>query len=153
MITLLLAGSAVVAASADVQTIPGGYQTPDGIYPTSAGITGTATVDALPADFAIDRYEWGGTELVRLPDPPAPPTPVPAEVTNFQARAALIGAGLFDQVDTAIRASGNAVAVQAWDYANVITRTGTLVTAMAAQLGLSAEQLDDLFRAAAGIEA
>lgn len=70
MITLLLKGAAIVAASAAVETIPGGYRTPDAIYPTPAGIDGTATVDALPTDFSIDRYEWDGTELVRLPDPP-----------------------------------------------------------------------------------
>lgn len=70
MITLLLKRAAIIAASAEVETIPGGFRTPDGIYPTAAGIDGTATVDTLPADFSIDRYEWDGTELVRLPDPP-----------------------------------------------------------------------------------
>lgn len=70
MITLLLNGSEIVAASAEVQAIAGGYQTPDGIYPLSAGIDGTATVGALPTDFAINRYQWNGSALVRLPDPP-----------------------------------------------------------------------------------
>jgi hypothetical protein len=153
MTTLILAGEVIVAAVPTVDVRDDAIVTPDGIFPFAAGVTGTQTVDSLPADFRADRYVWRDGALVRLPDPPAPPAPVPAEVTNFQARAALIGAGLFDQVDTAVRTSGNAVAVQAWDYANTITRNGTLVNAIGAGLGLSAEQLDDLFRAAAVIEA
>lgn len=83
---------------------------------------------------------------------PPPRMPVPQEVTNFQARAALMQAGLFQAVDDALRAAGGA-AWQAWEYANVFTRGGTLVNGMAAQLGLTDAQLDDLFRAAALIEA
>ena len=80
--------------------------------------------------------------------------PVPPSVTNFQARAALLAAGLFDQVDTAIKAQpANSTARQAWEYANELTRNGVLVNSMAEALGLSAEQLDTLFRQAAAIEA
>lgn len=84
----------------------------------------------------------------------APPEPVPAEVTMFQARAVLLQAGLFDAVDAAMKALGpKSVELQAWEYANHFTRHGALVTAMAAQLGLTDAQLDDMFRAAALIEA
>jgi hypothetical protein len=83
----------------------------------------------------------------------APPAAVPEVVTNFQARAALMGAGLFDAVDQAIKNSGNPVAVQAWEYANEVTRGGALVSEMAVQLAISDEAMDDLFRAAAVIEA
>lgn len=80
--------------------------------------------------------------------------PVPVAVTNFQARAVLLAAGLFDQVDTAIKAQPQAsAAYQAWEYANEITRNGTLVNSMAEMLGFTAAQLDDLFRQAATIEA
>lgn len=82
------------------------------------------------------------------------PAPVPDEVTNFQARAALLGAGLFEMVNSAILALPMTdVAYQAWEYANTVTRHGALVNAMAQQLGLTSEQLDNLFRAAAAIEA
>lgn len=79
--------------------------------------------------------------------------PVPFKVTNFQARAALMAADLFDQVDTALKTGGDAVALQAWEYANDVTRGGALVNGLAASLGWTQEQLDDLFRAAAVIEA
>jgi hypothetical protein len=82
----------------------------------------------------------------------AAPEPVPSEVTNFQARAALLRAGLFDQVNAAVYQAGGE-AWQAWEYANTLTRHGATVTALAAGLGLSDAQLDDLFLAAAGIEA
>ncbi|MFP5516922.1 MAG: hypothetical protein ACLGJC_28045 [Alphaproteobacteria bacterium] len=80
--------------------------------------------------------------------------PVPAAVTNFQARAVLLAAGLFDQVDAAIKAQPvNSNARQAWEYANELTRNGTLVNSVSETLGLTAAQLDDLFRQAAKIEA
>jgi hypothetical protein len=80
--------------------------------------------------------------------------PVPQAVTNFQARAALLKAGLFDQVNNALLAQPvNSTARQAWEYANELTRNGTLVNSVSETLGLSAAQLDDLFRQAATIEA
>lgn len=78
--------------------------------------------------------------------------PVPYEVTNFQARAALMASGQFTLVDTAIKAVGG-VALQAWEYANNITRNGALVNSMAVSLGLTEEELDNLFIEASNIEA
>lgn len=85
---------------------------------------------------------------------PAEPEPAPPEVTMFQARAVLLQAGLFDAVDAAMQALGNrSVEWQAWEYANHFTRHGPLVNAMAHSLGLTDAQVDDMFRAAAKIEA
>ena len=84
---------------------------------------------------------------------------VPAVVTNYQARAILMGMPgsaegrtLFDDIDDALRAAGG-TAWQAWEYANEIKRDSALVQQVAAQFGLTSEQLDDLFRQAAEIEA
>lgn len=79
----------------------------------------------------------------------------PAEsVTNYQARAALLAAGLFDQVDAAVKAQGvDSQAFQAWEYANNIYRSSALINGLATALGLSAGQVDDLFAAAAKIDA
>lgn len=101
--------------------------------------------------------EWGivpltPEELAAIAAASSPP--VPASVTNFQARAALLAAGLFGQVDAAIKAQPqDSPAYQAWEYANDVTRNGTLVNSMAETLGLTSAQLDDLFRQAATIEA
>lgn len=79
---------------------------------------------------------------------------VPRRVTNFQARAALIGAGLFESVDSLIRAMPTgSVEFQAWEYANHVYRSSPLMALMASQFGLTEEQIDDLFRAAALVDA
>jgi response regulator RpfG family c-di-GMP phosphodiesterase len=78
--------------------------------------------------------------------------PVPTEVTNFQARAALRRAGHLDRVHAALQAAPGE-AWDAWEYANHLYRNGALVQAFAAQLGFTEAQIDDLFRVAAGIEA
>jgi hypothetical protein len=70
MTTLILAGRTIVAAASSVETLPDRYRADAVDYPFSANITGTVIVGSLPGDFRVDRYEWDGTELVRLPDPP-----------------------------------------------------------------------------------
>lgn len=80
------------------------------------------------------------------------PEPVPSSITNFQARAALMQAGLFDQGDAAAKAAGG-VAHQAWEYGNVFERNSPTIAALAAGLGLSAKQVDDLFVVASGLSA
>lgn len=104
------------------------------------------------------RQRWTGEGLEPY-DPPPPPPVVPREVTNFQARALLMGmpsptAGrtMFDDVDDTLRARGG-VAWQAWEYANTLQRNGALVRAMAEELGFTPGQLDALFVQAAAIEA
>lgn len=79
-----------------------------------------------------------------------PPEPVPQVVSMFQARAALINAGLYDTVDAAMQQAGG-VNLIAWEYATEVRRDSPLVQAMAAELGLTNEQVDNLFRQAAGI--
>jgi hypothetical protein len=78
---------------------------------------------------------------------------VPASVTRFQARAALAGAGLLASVDAAIAASGNTIAQLAWADAQSFERGSPTIAAMSGALGLTAAQVDDLFRTAAGIVA
>jgi response regulator RpfG family c-di-GMP phosphodiesterase len=90
----------------------------------------------------------GTVEAYGAPEPP----PVPAEVTNFQARAALRRAGHLDRVHTALQAA-QGEAWDAWEYANHLYRNGALVQAFASQLGFTEAQIDDLFRVAASIEA
>lgn len=77
---------------------------------------------------------------------------VPDIVTNYQARAALIAAGLFDTVNTAMLAlPANSVERQAWEYANTFSRQSPIIAALGAQLSLTNEQIDGLFTAAAQV--
>lgn len=110
----------------------------------------------------IDRFRpvidaWSAWTPSTPPQDPA--SPVPIEITNFQARAVLHGVpgsaegrSLFDDVDDALRAQGG-MAWQAWEYANTITRNGSLVNAMATQFGISDAQMDAMFTLGATISA
>jgi hypothetical protein len=81
------------------------------------------------------------------------PSPVPEKVTNYQAREALIRAGLFSAVDTWVHTKApNDSVRQAWEYANEFYRNGELLTQAGAQFGLTDPMLDDLFRVAGSIK-
>lgn len=79
---------------------------------------------------------------------------VPSVVSRFQARAALLGAGMLDQVET-IMADPNTPAIQklAWTDAQEFRRDSPTVTALAGVLGLNDAALDNLFITASGITA
>lgn len=85
--------------------------------------------------------------------PPTPPLLVPEEVSRFQARAALLNAGLLAQADAVVAASGNALLQLAWTDAVSFKRNSPGIAALAPALGLDDAALDDLFRAAAEIVA
>jgi len=123
--------------------------------------TGFATYSNMPPPerlFEMTEAQWVArfttphiTDGVPVAGPPAARF-VPGAVTNFQCRAVLIAHGLFDQVDTMIRAAGG-VSLQAWEYANDVTRNGPLVVSMTGALGLTDEQVDDMFIEAWGVVA
>lgn len=86
---------------------------------------------------------------------PADPEPlvVPNEVTRFQARAALYQAGWLDEIEALIVApETDRILVLAWQDALAFNRQSPFVREMAQQLGLTEQQLDDLFITAAQIE-
>lgn len=161
MTHLILAGSSIVAVADEIDHDGFGITTPDARYPFTAGVTGSVEWDAadLPDDFAPGRYEFDDGAFVRLPDPPAPPAPVPQIVSRFQARAAMLMApstsdefpNLLAQIDAAVAASDNAFVRLAWSEAVEWRRDSPTVNALAGALGVTSDQLDDLFRAAAGI--
>lgn len=81
-------------------------------------------------------------------------TPTVSSVTRFQALAALHLAGLLPQVEALMDdPETDPLARLAWTNAQEFRRQSPTVLGMAAALGLGAEQLDDLFTAAAGIDA
>lgn len=74
--------------------------------------------------------------------------PVPAAVTMRQARLALLGAGLLDDVDAAINSlpspQKEAARIE-WEYAAEVRRNSGLVPGLGEALGLDAAGLDALF--------
>ena len=79
----------------------------------------------------------------------------PTSVTMRQARLALLQAGLLDQVDAAIASLPDEMQRKAaeieWEYANTVNRDSAFVQQLAAGLGMTPEQMDELFVVAAGL--
>lgn len=82
-----------------------------------------------------------------------PPRVVPAVVSRFQARAALLAAGLLDQIDAAVAAADDAMLKLAWAEAVEFPRTSPAIAKLAAAIGLTDEQVDQLFENAIQISA
>lgn len=112
-----------------------------------------AAIDAMASE-AGEVAAWEGEFYGFGEDPPPAPDPVPEAVTARQARLALLGAGVLDQVDAALAAipgsQGRAAQIE-WEYASAIRRDSPLIAALAPMLGLTGEQVDYLFRAAEGL--
>ena len=87
-----------------------------------------------------------------LPVLPVYTEPVPASISMRQARLALLGAGMLASVGAAIAAlpePQKSAATIEWEYSNEVQRHNGFVEQLAPVLGLTTDQLDDLFRAAA----
>lgn len=94
---------------------------------------------------------WAGIDAAPDDVPPGPRAPVTV-VTNYQARAALIQAGLFDAVANGVAQLGpSSLEFQAWEYANTFVRDSQFIVSMASDLGLSEYQVGALFESASKI--
>lgn len=102
-----------------------------------------------PDDCAADE-----TWQAEQPAPIAPPPPA-SVVTMRQARLALLGAGLLDDVEAALSAIPDEAQRRAaqieWEYAQTVVREHTWVQGLATALGLTDTHLDNLFAAAAAL--
>lgn len=88
------------------------------------------------------------------PEPPPYIEPVPDAVSQRRARLALLHAGLLEQAQTIIDSlpePQRTAALIEWEYATHISRHNDLVATLTPALGLSEEDVDNLFRAAAQI--
>jgi len=107
--------------------------------------------EPIPATADVQiGWTWDGANFA--PPVPAPP-PVPVEAQLWQARAVLDQMGLLATVNAAVAASENPALRAVWEYGNVITRDSPGLADLAAALGLTDEQVDNLFRAAAVLKA
>lgn len=87
------------------------------------------------------------------PPPPEPAKIKPTVVSAYQARVALYHAGLLDAVEAMVSDPNTAMEVKlAWEYATEFHRDNPFILALAPQLGLTEEQLDALFEAAAQVQ-
>jgi hypothetical protein len=77
----------------------------------------------------------------------------PQEVSRFQAKAAFALAGKLAAADAVVAASTDPVVKLAWSDATVFKRNSPSINGLAAAIGLTQTDLDDLFRTAAGIVA
>jgi len=98
---------------------------------------------------------WQQVPDADVPPVPAPPPPaVPTAVTMRQARLALLGAGLLDDIDAAINGlpspQKEAARIE-WEYSQEVQRQNGFVSVLAPMLGLTEAQTDALFLTAAGL--
>lgn len=111
------------------------------------GITSVAPPDFDPV---TSGCFWRGDHW-EIVESVQPSNPVPEVVSMRQARLALLGAGLLEQINTAIANAegieGEAGRIE-WEYAQEVRRDSLLVAGLSAALELSEESLDNLFTAA-----
>ena len=97
--------------------------------------------------FPEREADWDALEASQNQQPIAPT--VPQSLSRAQARAALILAGLIDQVQPAIDTIADplqrALVQNDWDNRSTFDRDNPTLLALAEALGLTDAQLDDLF--------
>lgn len=125
-----------------------------GIVPADVFVPGLAELfepvpEGVQAGWSLTDGVWTAP-----PDPEAVPV-VPQIVTMRQARLALLGAGLLDDVETALSgmdgAQGQAAKIE-WEYSQEVHRSKPFVQMLGAAIGLTEAQVDELFIAAARID-
>lgn len=94
-------------------------------------------------DADASEWRWSDGQIVAAPK-------VPASVTPRQVRLLLLSQNLLSQVEGIIAQSDEATKIT-WAYASEFRRDDPLLTALAGQLGLTSEQVDGFFIAAAAI--
>lgn len=142
---------------------------------TTRPYTFAADTGLVVAPAGVLLYRWDVPDHYEVPEgleireedgspfwtPPPAPRFVPESITNFQVRAVLLsmpsptgiaGRTLFQDIDDTLRAESG-LAWAAWEYANDVTRGGALVNSLGARLGMTPDDLDQIFVAGAGISA
>jgi hypothetical protein len=112
-----------------------------------------AGIVAVPAGDAHIGDLWDGSAFSR---PPAPPAPVPQSVSMAQGLIALDRAGITevvieDMIAAMPEGSAKREASIWFRRSNDMHRRHPAVLTLAGLLGLTDEQVDDLFRSAAGV--
>jgi len=86
--------------------------------------------------------------------PDAPPSPPVVAVSRLQGILALDEAGLYDEVLGVVNDPNTPRAVRlAWENAQTFERSSQALAYLAQKVGITSQQLDDLFAAASEIQA
>lgn len=89
-----------------------------------------------------------GAWIIQTIDPSTLPPFVPRSITPRQCRLILMAQGLLTQVEEMIQQQDEATRIT-WEYALEFRRDDPLLTQLAVSLGLTDEQIDQFFIAAA----
>lgn len=106
----------------------------------------------IPDGFGIGALYDG--EIFSHPVVEPEPDPIPTVVSMRQARLALHAHGWLPLIDGAIDDLTEPQKTQArieWEYAQTVNRDSPIVVMLSAELGMTEEQLDLLFTAAAAL--
>jgi len=105
----------------------------------------TTVDDSCKAGYVLNNGVW---------ESPPPVIIVPQEITMRQARLALLDIGLLSNVTTAINSLPEPDKTKAqieWEYSNALQRDNSFVAVLGAALGLSSQDIDNLFITAKGL--
>lgn len=85
--------------------------------------------------------EAGNVTEPYVPPPPAIPSPVPM----WAVRTVLQNDGLFDQAQALIEAGTDNALKNVWEYGNFADRNSNAIAALVTALGLTEQQVDQMF--------
>ena len=115
-------------------------------------LVGDSWVDSYGTKYPLSVVGNGCTVVDYTPPAPVQSKEVPMQVDMAQARLALLSKGLLDRVGSEIEAMEEPARSNAkveWEFRITIRRDNPLVLTLGALLGLSSDDLDDLFIEAA----
>lgn len=101
-------------------------------------------VTDVPSDWAGNVYIYDGTTWDTVEAVEAAQRRAIMACTPRQARLALSSAGLYEAVQTSVAAVGDQARIE-WEYANTVERTSPVIAELQEGLGLTDEDLDNLF--------
>ena len=107
--------------------------------------------DAVELGTDLTEHETLLADWVASYVPPDPePVQVPQVVTIRQAKLTLLQAGLLDDVDAAVAQADRATQIE-WEYATEVHRNWPTLRSVQGAVGLTSEQVDELFIRAASL--
>lgn len=143
-VALDILGPIVEAAQIGEGGIPIAGEVIDPRYHVNLAWHGREPDAALSASMVMPATPSRGWDVTA---PPASSPPVPPVIPAWKGKAALREAGLLDSVEAAVAVAGGRVQ-DAWTGAAEWSCDSDFLLSLALGLGLTKQQIDDLFRAA-----